>query len=391
MHELSLSDRLAGALWGMLAADALAAPSHWFYGGHGQVRRLLGGSIAGYVQPLSEMHAFPESIMAVSSTSGAGRGTSDGDLIGSVINHGKKQYWAPGSGYHYHCTLRAGESTLEGHMVRLMMRTLSASAAEFDADRFQRAYVEFMTRPGAHNDAYASSYHRIFFANRAAGKPLAACPGSDEAMFGHNTDTIDGLIAPTVVLLAQLVHHHKKDARDAAVRSLRTQRTSRLGEEYIEDLATLLSAVMIEGISAVEAAEEAARRRYAVQTALKFGIRAKGEVKAPVVSCGVEPSWQALLMLLAKHGDDAEACLLANANAGGENVHRGILLGAVLGARVGASALPSWLKEGLVERAVIEEEIRAFVEVVIGAHEAAQRQRVTGHGGTMHRETELRL
>ena len=29
-----------------------------------------------------------------------------------------------------------------------------------------------MTTPGSHNDAYASSYHRLFFQNRARGKPL---------------------------------------------------------------------------------------------------------------------------------------------------------------------------------------------------------------------------
>ena len=32
-----------------------------------------------------------------------------------------------------------------------------------------------MTTPGSHNDAYASSYHRLFFQNRARGKPLHEC------------------------------------------------------------------------------------------------------------------------------------------------------------------------------------------------------------------------
>ena len=28
-----LADRVAGALWGMVIADALTMPTHWFYGG----------------------------------------------------------------------------------------------------------------------------------------------------------------------------------------------------------------------------------------------------------------------------------------------------------------------------------------------------------------------
>ena len=48
----------------------------------------------------------------------------------------------------------------------------------------------------------------------------------------------------------------------------------------------------------------------------------------------IDQNWASLLLLLAKHGDDLRGCLLANANAGGENVHRGLVLGALVGAQV---------------------------------------------------------
>jgi len=32
-------DKIAGALWGLFIADALASPTHWFYGGDAQVAR----------------------------------------------------------------------------------------------------------------------------------------------------------------------------------------------------------------------------------------------------------------------------------------------------------------------------------------------------------------
>ncbi len=47
-----------------------------------------------------------------------------------------------------------------------------------------------MTTPGSHNDVYAATAHRMFFANFAKNKPLDQCPDNDK----HNTDSIDGII-----------------------------------------------------------------------------------------------------------------------------------------------------------------------------------------------------
>jgi ADP-ribosylglycohydrolase len=57
--------------------------------------------------------------------------------------------------------------------------------------------------------------------------------------------------------------------------------------------------------------------------------------------------------------------LLNNANIGGENVHRGAVLGAILGARVGDENLPDQLKSGLYDRQLLEEEINSFVNAVM--------------------------
>ena len=63
------------------------------------------GKITGYVKPKVELRG---SIMALSNTGGAGRGSNDGDIIGSVIAHGKKAYWTRARSHHYHCTLEKG-------------------------------------------------------------------------------------------------------------------------------------------------------------------------------------------------------------------------------------------------------------------------------------------
>ena len=85
----ALSDRLRGSLLGLFVADAVAMPVHWMYD-----LRLLKrdyGVISGYAKPLDHCEG---SIMNKSNTGGAGRGGFAGNIIGDVINHGKKKYWA---------------------------------------------------------------------------------------------------------------------------------------------------------------------------------------------------------------------------------------------------------------------------------------------------------
>lgn len=67
-----------------------------------------------------------------------------------------------------------------------------------------------------------------------------------------------------------------------------------------------------------------------------------------------------MIHFAAKYFSDFEGGLLANANVGGENVHRGIVLGALLGAEVGEKAIPEHLKTGLKDYSAIREEIEAF-------------------------------
>jgi ADP-ribosyl-[dinitrogen reductase] hydrolase len=77
------------------------------------------GKITGYVKPLDK---FEGSIMNLSNTGGAGRGSDKGEIVGSVILHGKKQYWGRGQNNHYHLGLLAGENTLEAQLARLLTR-----------------------------------------------------------------------------------------------------------------------------------------------------------------------------------------------------------------------------------------------------------------------------
>ena len=58
------------------------------------------------------------------------------------------------------------------------------------------------------------------------------------------------------------------------------------------------------------------------------------------MTCGTCSSFPALLHFAYKYADSPERAILANANAGGENVARGSLVGALLGAAHGIDAFP---------------------------------------------------
>ena len=160
---LSLTDRKKSAMFGLFVADATAMPVHWMY----DLRQLQHdyGEIKEFVKPKDQ---FMGSIMNLSNTGGGGRGSDKGDIVGDVILHGKKKYWVRGGNNHYHLGLKAGENTLEAQLARLLSKSIQDSGA-FNADSFRERYIKFMTTPGSHNDTYASTCHRMFFANFVKG------------------------------------------------------------------------------------------------------------------------------------------------------------------------------------------------------------------------------
>jgi len=77
----------------------------------------------------------------------------------------------------------------------------------------------------------------------------------------------------------------------------------------------------------------------------------------PMTACYIQNSFPALLHFAYKYAENPEAAILANANAGGENVARGSVLGALMGAAHGMNGFPAWSKTGLKAAKEIEHEI----------------------------------
>eukprot|EP00037_Helgoeca_nana_P005609 m.52773 g.52773 ORF g.52773 m.52773 type:complete len:420 (+) comp16581_c0_seq2:539-1798(+) len=327
---------------------------------HSQLRTDF-GSLKGYAAPKEKLRG---SILSLSSTSGGGRGSFDGNIIGDVINHGKRKYWGRGADYFYHCTLKKGENTLEAQVARVMMRSLATTGGIFTQAPFVQDFIKFMTTPGSHNDTYASTYLRMFFEQHAKGASPDNCPGND----GHNVDTVDALTVCGV--LAVTAWGRGVDvgtASDEVETFLRSLRKSDVlptyGNLYTELLYDVLDAPP--DVPPADAVRAAATKMAAkVNLPLRSAVAQHPGDKNPMTACYMSSALPALLIILHKYADDPAECLLASARAGGENVARGSALGTILGAAYGKSGLPDWLEVGLLDRVEIAAEIAAVVAAV---------------------------
>ena len=383
-----IRDRAAAALWGLFMGDALASPVHWYYD-----RSRIGidyGSLTRYEAP--KLH-LPGSILNLSSTSSGGRGSDSGSIIGDVINHGKRQYWLRGGNYHYHCTLQRGENTLEAQLARLLLRHVASRPERcYERASHLELFRDFMTTPGSHNDTYASTYLRMFFANVVRGLPLAECADND----GHNVDAIDALtcLGPVVVTSLQrdvdtravidapastAEWHAVETSVEQYLRALR--RSDQLpfyGSLYASMLYRLLRRASAPEAAAAAAAAASgggdhdanadaahALRQQCLEAATQLGFDLQKAVarqyhsEDPMCACYMSSAFPAMLVFAYKYADSPEACLLASANAGGENVARGSALGSLLGAAYGKRGFSQWMYDGLLDREAIEAEIEA--------------------------------
>ena len=353
-------------------------PVHWYYD-PSAIPRDYGGPIKDFLAPV-EPH--PSSIMSLSNTGGAGRGGKSGSIIGDVINHGKKHLWGP-RGTHYHHGMQAGENTLNAITARIVLRAYT-EAGDVDVPGFLQAYVKFMTTPGSHNDAYAESYHRMFFANWVDKKPLDQCADDDE----HNIASMGGMVnLPPAALMAALKHAKGgADAHEAAQTAAEAQMFATHNSAALAVYARLYGSLLsrlLHGQPLEEALLETAKAVGLDLPALvKRGLR-DTQVIGQIFSsaCYIEHSFPCLLYLAYKYRSSPEAALIANTNAGGENVHRGAALGAVMGAAHGVAAWPQRWREGLHAKEALQGEIESFLEAA-GAGASATVGAAGGIGST---------
>jgi ADP-ribosyl-[dinitrogen reductase] hydrolase len=374
LEKDALQKVISAALWSYFAGDALSSPTHWFYGGFRQVQQYYGPKgIQDYTKPVYNLQG---SILNKSNLSGGGRSSSSPSsdqktIIGHVINHGKQDLWDPSQSIHYHATLEAGENTLEVQIARVLMKSIVESDGQFDVNHFRKAYVTFMTTPGSHNDTYASTCHRMFFANWYSRKlDPKDCPDNDK----HNVDTIDGLVLPTITALAVAGHPDgtMEQASEQAATTVTVTRNSRVLQQYARAWGAMVFRTVRAAAESPPEGTATPTASYAKDMAKALGLRTpQARSTNEITACYLDSAVPAMLDTVVKYMPSVKQsvwdALLENANTGGENVHRGSCLGAIWGAAAASSpsaAIEPKLVNGLYHHTELNEEIQAFLNAI---------------------------
>ena len=349
--------RGAAALQCAFIGDALAMPVHWYYSEHD----IQTAFPRGIQQFEAAPRQHPSSIMSLHSTNQGGRGQQGSattqQVVGDVILKGKRQYWGQPN-QHYHQGMQAGENTLNAHCARVLMRVMAANGGHYHQAQFLEAYVQLMTADSPqHPDTYAESYHRAFFANLVRGRPYDQCAGVT-----HDTPSIGGLVTIGPLVMSELI----------AGTPLARVKEAALGHLYLTHPDVQLARVCETYVDLINALLFREPEQSALEVLVGFGTRAVGgdvqlliqktdndnEVIGARFSkaCYISGSWPGLLYLACKYWRDPKAGLLSNTNLGGDNVHRGAVLGLILGLAAN-DGMDSWFSQ-LTEAAAIDREIK---------------------------------
>jgi ADP-ribosyl-[dinitrogen reductase] hydrolase len=322
---MTIEAQRAGLLWGSFIGDALAMPVHWYYDRAALQRDY--GVVRDYVAP---RNPHPDSILWRSTYTPL---NERGDILRE-----QAQYWGQ-RGVHYHQFLRAGENTLNLQLGRVLVESL-CERGRYDADDYLRRYLDYLLTPGRHRDTYVEECHRKFFNAHARGTNPRKCGGNDIHIGG---------LAHVGVLCAFL--GSDPEFARSAVRE-HVQLTHRAPEVLAaaDALASMLCAVLA-GAGLRAAIFEQGRDWFSQRRAEQWSREPDEVVIGQRVSpaCYIADAFPASLFLAWKYADDFEAGIIPNTNVGGDNCHRGAVVGALLGAAAGATRIPVRFTEGLHE------------------------------------------
>lgn len=300
-------------------------PAHWYY--NRAALRSDYGVITDLVAPRA---THPDSILWRSKYRAP---NAKGEIL-----HDQAQYWGQ-RGVHYHQFLQAGESTINLKLAAIALRSIREHG-RYEPEDYLRRYVDFMTTPGRHRDTYLEECHRHFFERYALDVDPRRCAAVEK----H----VGGLAGPLAVAAA--LSERPDEAREAALEHMRWTHQGPAMESALHLVLDILFE-LFDGISL----EDAIGRRLdgdslpaEMKSWLSFPDEAViGGLLSP--ACYLDDAVPATIYLALKYADDPQRALIVNANLGGDNCHRGAVLGALLGAAHGPKAWPQRWRDGLLD------------------------------------------
>jgi len=370
----TVNHRISASLRNLFIGDALSMPVHWFY---------RTSDIYRYFPPhgIDKMEAapadHPSSIMSLHSTTAGGRKSAirsssarhkemnafslEGEVVGDIILKGKRELWG-GNSTHYHHGLKAGDNTLNAYCTRLMIQHLINNDG-YNKDQWIADYIEFMTaEPARHPDTYAESYHRGFFANLKLGKAPENC-----GAITHDTPSMGALVTLAPLAYALLKNHSVEQSQSICCEHVRLTHPDdtllKVVCSYVELLYKLLH-YDCDSPETIDQLHESGR--VIPGTNIKKLLQQKKGDDAVVgrlysTACYITDSWPSVCYLAGKYFDNPENALMVNTNLGGENAHRGAVLGTIVGA-ANADQNQHLFKQLLYQEA-IDREIQDFIGI----------------------------
>ncbi len=405
--------RLHNALCAMFIGDALAMPAHWYYSLE-NIHKVFNGGVHGYVDP---PHPHLESFMVgmdytpdVESAKRLGRAY---DILHEHTRYYKTSYSTMEASltdrasvagnavaglderYHYHHGLKAGENTLGAHLVRVLMRSVIRKGC-YDNNAFIDDFIMHLSTPGMNRDPYTEIYIRRWFEHYSRGVDPHAC-----AELQRNAWSIGahgGIIRPMVLStiadssyqgLGLAIEHQNITHRSENVAStlgilvplLNALLTGSDPRKTISAYAKPIRIPRVTGRELFDAyrnhngpgniPKDEMWKLHTELTDTPFDIdrfvrkHTDQDVIARLIAtaCYPEHGLPLLLYLAWSRNLDIAEALLANVNAGGDNVHRGMILGLILGAA--SDDIPEHLMKGLTAYDDLKNEIEAFIDIAV--------------------------
>ncbi|MBU0631763.1 ADP-ribosylglycohydrolase family protein [bacterium] len=399
---------LENALWGLFISDAVCMPAHWYY--NLDYLKKDFGTIHGYNDA---PHPHPESFMVgnpyfpdIEKAKELGRSydilhehirfydTTYNNLHLSAQEHsGEHGNLMPrlAERYHYHHGLKAGENTLGANLVRVLMRSIIKNGA-YKEKCFLDEFISYMSTTGCNRDPYLEIYLRDWFENYSKGLPPQLCAQSQAEKWSIGAH--GGIIRPLVLsMLYQSSYEGLGIALTHQELTHRSQNVSSALGLLVPFLSNLLH-----GADPVKQLNDSAKEVPLIKihgdelTKMYHDYKGPGNIpkekmwkvhteyseehlneilpsatdesmitKRFATACYPEHGVPLILYFLHKNNFDFTSSLFDNANAGGDNVHRGMILGLLSGAAT--NKIPEHLKKGLLEYEVIKKEIDAFVKL----------------------------
>jgi ADP-ribosylglycohydrolase len=299
IRDITIDDRLRGAVWGQFVGDAAALGAHWIY-------------------DLNELSSkFPRGIVG---------------------------FETPREG-HYHFGRKSGDQTHYGDGALVLLESI-ASNGGFDARAFGKAFIRAF-QPGTYSgylDRATKGTLENFHSFRAANP-------DEEFDFQQGADD-DQLAGASRIAGLVVRYWRNSDLMDIVRTATRVCQDNERTIAYMQFYALLLLE-LLGGEDAHTALEQTQKEfigvdrkfwpeiRYKSQGALEETLNDVTEATQTFgQACPLEQSFPSALHAFLKHADDFETCILATIRAGGDNAGRAAMLGSWLGAHLGIQAIP---------------------------------------------------